>query len=372
MNVLIAFDKFKGSISAQEACYCLANALHSNQINVSSHPLADGGESSLEILANYLPIEYIPMTTLDALHRPIEAKYGKINKEAFIETSAACGLQLIEPMLRNPMLSSTYGVGLLIKDALQRGCNKIHLFLGGSGTNDGGIGMACALGYQFLDKHQNPVKPNGENMIHIKTIIQPTDISSLKKVEFLVWSDVSVPLTGTNGAALMFAKQKGASDSDIHLLENGMNQLINVWEKSGMISNPNSLSHGGAAGGLAAGASIFLNASLGSGISFLMENTGIIQKLNLADVVITGEGKIDSQSLEGKVISGISHQCRKLSKKLILVGGEITLTKNKLQEMGVWKTYALMDYAKNTGDAMMNPQEYLTIIGSKIKSTLGM
>lgn len=371
MNLLVTLDKFKGSISAEDACTTLSKGIQSAlpDAKMDIQPMADGGEGSLAILSKILPMHIKSIKVVDALFRPIFVQYGILHEEAFIETSASCGLHLLNQQERNPRYTSTYGVGMIIKDAIDQGCSVIHLFLGGSATNDGGIGMANALGYNFLDKNNHHIHPIGQNMLDIDKIIKTKNTALLSSIQFHTWSDVQVSLTGPGGATELFAKQKGASDEDILVLEKGMVHLKTILSINFHFNETQNI---GASGGLAAGSVAFLNAKAGSGITFMMKKTGIAHKIAHSDIVITGEGMIDHQSVKGKVIYGIAKLCQLYKKKLIFVAGEITLNSSQLDELGVSTTYSIVDYSQSKEDALNNVKIHLTQIGEDIGRQINM
>lgn len=367
-NILIASDKFKGSLSAKDACAHLANGINFTgfETNITLQPMADGGEGSLSVLDVTQNIDLVHIETVDALFRPIRAIYGIMGNEAYIESSAACGLLLLNESDRNPCNTSTYGVGLMIKDAISKGCKVIHLFLGGSASNDGGMGMACALGYQMLDKNNKPLKPIGRNLLHINRISRIADVDQLSNIKFYCWSDVQSPMTGPNGASLMFARQKGASIHDIPQLEQGMQHLNQLFIQNFGTPDMNEIKGSGAAGGLAAGAVAILDAEIGLGVDFIMDKICLEEKIIHSDYVISGEGSIDNQSLEGKVIFGIASLCKKHHKKLIIVGGKVKLSKTEIEKLGYWKCYALVDKCLNTEESIKNSGKILEEIGTEI------
>lgn len=303
MKIVVAPDKFKGSLSANEVCASIEKGIKKldEQIEVLKVPLADGGEGTLGVIESlYNPIR-VKCEVLDPLSRPIEAYYLKSNNTAFIEMAKASGLQLLKKKERNPLYTTTYGTGQLIKDALDRGVSEMYLMIGGSATNDGGIGMAQALGYSFKDRFGGELLPVGESLTKIQKVIPPIDTVSITKCKVTVLTDVQNPLFGEDGASRIYGPQKGASYKEVELLDNGLEHLAKV------MGNANELMVGtGAAGGLGYGAMSFLGADLRSGIEVLLEISDFKKLLKNTDLIITGEGKFDEQTLSGKVIFGVS------------------------------------------------------------------
>jgi glycerate kinase len=329
MRILICPDKFKDSLSAEQVCTAIGKGLFNinPHLNFTKIPLADGGDGSLSALQSTLKFEKIYVKVNNPLFNNIKVFYGMLNKTAYIELAAASGLQLLKNNERNVMFTSTFGTGELIKDAVTKGCNKINLFVGGSATNDFGIGIAAALGYKFFDENNIELKPIGKNLIRIKSI-DASNVIKLKKVRINVLTDVNNFLYGKNGAAFVFAKQKGAKPNDIIELDKGLKNISKL-AKSEFDKDVSKLIGGGAAGGVAAGLSVFCNAEIKSGIRTIMDLLHVDNQIKKSDFIITGEGKLDRQTLEGKVVKGIMDLCKKYNKPLGIVCGVSTLTKDE-------------------------------------------
>lgn len=293
----------------------------------------------------------------DPLFREIESGYGLSGdgKTAFIEMAKASGLQLLKEDERNPKLTSTVGTGDLIAQALARGVEKIILGCGGSATNDGGIGMASALGIIFRDINGNELKPTGENLLKIHSIQTESINPQISKCNFILLSDVNNPLTGKNGAAFVFGRQKGASDEDIFILDEGLKNFATVLNNPTLTEFPGA----GAAGGFPVSAKAFLNAEVRSGIEFIMEFANIETKVETADLVITGEGKFDYQSLQGKVVSGLSTLCRKYKKPLWVICGISKVSDDEAKQLGVEKIMTISSLVKNLDESMNNAAELI-------------
>jgi glycerate 2-kinase len=345
MNILIAPDKFKGSLTAAEVCEAVKGGILQKypEAKVISVPLADGGEGTHELLKEVFKSVIIEKRVLNPLFQPVQAHYSISDDghTAIIEMASASGLQLLEPDQRNPLYTTTFGTGELIEDALNRGVKKIILGIGGSATNDAGIGMASALGYQFHDATGAELKPIGKNLIKIESIDARNTHPRLKQVEFITLCDVSNPLHGLQGAAYVYGPQKGADRDAVSLLDVGLvkfEKLMHVQFDT-KVNFPGA----GAAGGLGAGTKAFLNATLKKGIEFIISVTSLEEKIRQADLVITGEGKIDQQSLSGKVVMAVSRLATNSGKPVIAICGKNELTETSLAGIGVRQCISLLN-----------------------------
>ncbi|MFK7904860.1 MAG: glycerate kinase [Chitinophagales bacterium] len=357
MNILICPDKFKGSLSAHQVAHAIEKGVKrfAPDFNCNLHPLADGGDGSMAVLLAYLNADKISTKVCNPLGVPIEAHYYLSEKTAFIELAEASGFALLTPNQRNPMFTSTYGTGEQILDAINRGAKEIFLFLGGSATNDAGMGIAHALGFQFFDDFGEAVLPTGENLYTIKEILPPKE-SQLQNIRFTCLCDVKNPLLGSNGASRTYAAQKGALPSEIEHLESAMAYFAALIHQKFDI-NITYLEGGGAAGGVSAGLFALLNAQIKSGIQTIFRLTQFEQAVQNADLIISGEGKLDEQTLEGKVILGVSQLCLKHKKPLLLVVGHSQLNTSALSSMGVVEVLSVLDKAGNMETAMANGGE---------------
>lgn len=344
MRVLIAPDKFKGSLDATGVCQAIEEALRESgrKLDITSIGMADGGEGTSNMLTNFSKGEIIKLKVLDPFFRPIEGFYGLSGdgETAFIEMAVASGLQLLSNEERNALLGTTYGTGQMIADALDRGVTSIILGVGGSGTNDGGIGMGEALGARFLDEQGKALKPIGQNLGSIRSI----DLGNLhpraKFVTVTAICDVSNPFFGVNGAAHVFGPQKGATPSDIDFLDRGLRNFARVVEQQlGIDLN---FPGAGAGGGLGGGAKIFFNIDFRSGIEFIIEFIGLEELVKNCDLVITGEGKMDEQTLSGKVVKGVSDLSRTFKKRLVVIVGKNELPQSKIDLLGINKVLSLV------------------------------
>lgn len=345
MKVLIAPDKFKGSLSAFEVCHAIKEGLLQKypDINITAIPMADGGEGTFEVLNSVYNTSTISVKVMDPLLNPIMATYGisSDGQTAIIEMAKASGLQLIAPSQRNPLFTSSYGTGELIRDALDRGVYSIVIGIGGSATNDAGIGMATALGYNFFDVDQQLINPIGKHLRNIDVITTDKVHPRLTEVDFITLCDVINPLYGPDGAAFVYGPQKGATDEEIKLLDEGLRIFEQKAKKYfNMVAN---FPGAGAAGGLGAGTKAFLRASIKRGVDFIVDATGLNQEVRTADIVITGEGKLDHQTLCGKVVKEISRLAQAMQKPVVAVCGQCELTSAELREIGIIQVVSLTD-----------------------------
>ncbi len=342
LKILIAPDKFRGSLNAEEVCEAVKSgarmALPDASLEIMT--LADGGEGTVQILMRALDGVSREVEVMDPLGRPVSAVYGlnPEKKTAFIEMAAASGLALLHEEERNPLATSTYGTGQLIADAIDQGAETIYLGIGGSATTDAGLGMAKALGFRFLDLNGNELEGTGSCLQKVVKISEAGKHPGLDKIKVIVLSDVTNPLSGTNGAAWVYGPQKGASPEMVARLDKGLvhiNKIASAWSEK----NISEMAGAGAAGGLGAGAIWFLNAEIRGGADSLIELTGLKDKIRQADLVITGEGKVDFQTLQGKVIGGLAKVCRENHKPLAVICGALLLNPSQIKEAGI--TYAV-------------------------------
>lgn len=365
MKIILAPDKYKGSLTGIEFCNIVEKKIESviPKAEIIKLPLADGGDGTIEILDFHLKANHVKLKVNNPLFRPIEAYYLFVakTKTAFIEMAEASGMKLLSSNEQNCMNTTTYGTGELILDAIKRGAKTIILGLGGSATNDCGIGMATALGYKFLDSKNKEIIPIGKNMHKIKTIEKSKINSTLKEVTFKVACDVKNPLYGKNGAAFIYAQQKGASQNEIIYLNKGLEHIANIFQKNFNIDIQN-IEGAGAAGGMGAGSIVFLNAKLISGITLVKEFINFDEKIKGADWIVTGEGKLDSQTLSGKTIQGVLTSAKDRNIKVAALCGDILLTEESLKSLSFSYTASIMDKAIDVEDAMLNSSRYLSEI----------
>lgn len=336
MKIVLAIDSFKGSLSSKEAEMAVSKVIRSRfpSCEIVSIPIADGGEGTLSVLLEVCQGTYRSVETHNPCMERITAQYGisQDGQTAFIEMANVSGLPLIKESQKNPMKTTTFGTGELIKDALNQGCTRFVIGIGGSATNDAGTGMLQALGFQFLDKDGKKLGQGGEILSHIVSIDDTQKEPLLAKAHFTVACDVHNPFYGPNGAAYIYAKQKGADDAMIATLDKGMKSFARVIHSA----TGKDISHipgSGAAGGLGGGMVAFLNAELTSGADLLLEICRFKEEITDANLIITGEGKIDRQSLMGKIPGKILQIGRERNIPVIALTGMVE-DKNTLLEAG--------------------------------------
>ena len=340
MHVLIACDSFKDALDAESVCGAIARGLQRAHpgIETMEMPLSDGGEGVLEILRRALALKNHTLEVSDPLGRPVKASYGISGDggTALVEMATASGLQLLTQAERNPLLTSTYGTGQLLADARARGAKTALLAIGGSATNDAGIGMAAALGWRFLYASGDAVKPSGGNMQRIAKIVPPPGLP-FDKVEVLC--DVTNPLFGPTGAAWVYGPQKGGTPESLAHLDEGLRHIAALVAeqlgKPGMAEVPGA----GAAGGLGFGGMAFLGATLKRGIEMVLDLVGFDAAVKRADLVITGEGHIDSQSLQGKLIQGVCARAAKTP--VIALCGKLSASAEDIRAVGLKAAWSI-------------------------------
>jgi glycerate kinase len=368
MRVVIAPDKFKGSLSALEVCLAIENGIKKfdSSIETIKHPLADGGEGTLDILQNYFELKTVSLLVKDPLFRDIRATYMVSEDTAYIEMSNASGLQLLKEEEKNCCNTTTFGTGQLILDAVQKGFKNIVLFIGGSATNDAGIGMAAALGYEFYNAESKSIEPIGKSLLSIHKIENDKLLFTLSDINFTVVCDVKNPLYGPNGAAYVYGSQKGASSEEIETLDLGLQNFSKQVSKY-LHKEVATIPGAGAAGGLGAGAVCFLNATIKSGIDFVMEQTGFDALLkDHVDLIITGEGSVDKQTIEGKVIKGISERAIQNNIPFSIISGVVKDEKLIRENLNPKSINSIMELGVTIEDAIQNAATHITNITYKL------
>ena len=332
MKIVVASDKYKGSLSANEVCGIIAASIADidNTIEIIINPMADGGEGTVETLVESLNGRYVEVKVTGPLGNYVDSRFGIINKDvAAIEMSAASGLWLVPYDRRNPMETTTYGTGELIKKAAEMGCRKVIMGLGGSSTNDGGMGMAQALGVRFYNNKGSLLGLGGSQLSKISKI----DVSGMDKdVLDMIYEcacDVDNPLTGKNGAAYIYASQKGADTNMIKELNRGLINFSKIV-KNDIGKNIRDLKGAGASGGLGGGMVAFLNAKLRVGVNIIIEVTRLEEKIKKADLIITGEGAFDKQTFFGKSAFGVANLAKKYNIPVITINGSVLVDRNSI------------------------------------------
>lgn len=366
MKIVVAPDKFKGSLNSFEVCDAIAKGILTPGRNVDLHllPMADGGDGFASVMRHYHHTTSISCKTLDPLGRPLSASYewNGGSRTAIIELAVASGLVLLDKKERNPLFTSTMGTGLMIRDAISRSAQKIVLGLGGSATNDAGTGLLAALGFVFLDKDERPVVPNGDALLMIEKVVPP---AALPGIVFQVACDVRNPLYGKEGAAFVFAPQKGADDAMVQKLDEGLRKFSRLLlQQTGR--DISAIPGAGAAGGTAAGLMAFFSVDMQNGIELVAAASGMQQVIADADLLITGEGKLDAQSAGGKVVGYMAALARRHGVRCRAICGELDLDQSGLVAMGIDKAFSLVDVAGSRDLAIENARELLTATAPRL------
>ena len=361
MKILLAPDSFKGTMTSMEIISFLEEAatLHFDPLEIVKLPLADGGEGTVDTLLFIKGGKYEWAEVTGPLGEKVKAKYGIIeDKTAVIEMAQASGLPLIDRKDRNPLLTTTYGTGELIKDAIEKGIRNFIIGIGGSATNDGGIGALQALGVKFLDEKGNEIGFGGKELGKIKHIELENIDRRIKESNFIVMCDVDNPLTGDRGASFVFGPQKGATKEMLEILENGMRNYAEVIQNELGI-NVNEIPGAGAAGGLGAALHCFLGAQLKPGIDTILDFANFDEMLKGVDFVVTGEGKMDKQSIFGKAPSGIAKRCRKYGTKAVAIVGSMGEGAEEIYKYGIESIMPTVNKEMSLDEALSRAKELL-------------
>lgn len=359
MKFLFASDSFKGSLSSDQTIKLLTRAAKEifPDCDCCGVPVADGGEGTVKAIVTATNGIQVMAEVHDPLMNPIKATYGLFDgKKAVIEMSAASGLPLVPEHLRNPLYTTTYGTGELILDALDRGCRDISVAIGGSATNDGGMGCIRALGGRFLTADGRELSGFGYELEEVARIDMSCLDKRMRECRITIMCDVKNPLCGSNGAAHTFARQKGADPDIIERLENGMKRYRDVIRSQSHI-DCDSIEGAGAAGGLGAALHVFLNGNMQSGIETVLQLIRFDEKLNDVDLVITGEGCTDSQSVCGKVMQGIGLHAQKRGIPCVGLSGSLGEGAEKIYDYGVDSLNCIVNRPMSLGEAMRNAEK---------------
>ena len=342
MKVVVAIDSFKGSLSSMEAGQAIAEGVKRvyQHAEVVVRPLADGGEGTVEALVEGMGGIFVTKEVTGPLGEKVEAVYGIIeskddlSKIAIIEMSASAGITLVPEESRNPMNTTTFGVGELILDAIERGCRQFIVGIGGSATNDGGVGMLQALGYDFLTREEKPISYGGNGLRELARIEETNVHPMLKECTFKVACDVTNPLCGENGSSAIFGPQKGATPEMVQELDQ---LLLHYAELSKSINSYADRFYPGtgAAGGMGFAFLTYTNATLESGIQIVLTETKLKELIATADVVVTGEGRLDGQTVLGKAPIGVAALAKKYQKKVLAFAGAVTLDAKECNQHGI-------------------------------------
>lgn len=352
-NFILVPDSFKGTLSAIEVCNIMKSSIKNlyKDANIISVPVADGGEGTVDAFLYALGGEKKSVWVSDAFNeQKILAHYAMLKDDiAVIEMAACAGLPLVKNRLE-PDKTTTFGVGELIIDAINSGAKKIILGLGGSATNDGGCGMAAALGVKFKDEQDQEFIPTGGTLSQIYKIDMNNIYSKIKDVEFVSMCDVDNPLCGKLGASAVFAPQKGADEDMVKLLDEGLAHLAKIIKRD-LYIEVKDIKGAGAAGGLGAGSIAFLQSKLTKGIDVILDTINFDELVSKADIVFTGEGKFDSQSLHGKVVMGVANRSQKYKTPVIVVTGAIGENIQEAYNKGITAIFSInkepMEFSKS-------------------------
>lgn len=354
VKFVIAPDSFKESLDAFQASNAIKKGIQKIFENAEFEliPMADGGEGTSEVIINAQNGEFRKVKVTGPLSEEIEAKYGYVSKEkkAVIEVASACGLHLVEKERRNPLNTTTYGVGEMILDALNNGAEHFVIGLGGTATNDGGLGMLQALGAKAYDRSGNEIGRGGKELIKIERLDLTSLDSRLKEISIEVACDVENPLIGDYGATRTFGPQKGADSNIIEQLEIAMTNYAKIIEKTINLDIAN-MPKAGAAGGLG-GAFLLLGCKLIKGIDLILKHTEFEEKIKDASYIFTGEGSVDNQTQYGKTIAGIANMAKSYNVPIIVLAGKVGDDIEELYNFGITSVFGIVDRPKSLEEAL--------------------
>jgi len=369
LKILVSPNALKESLTATDAADAIAKGIVNSGIEATLHklPIADGGDGMLEVLEHGLDAKKQQVEVSDPLGRPISANYlySETKQIAVIEMAEAAGLRLLKSNEHAPLESTTQGVGELMIDALNRGANHIILGIGGSATTDAATGLASALGIEFLDKDGKLLRGCGESLIKIETINTTNADARLEEIKLDVICDVSNPLLGSNGAAAVYAPQKGANPAQVAQLEDGLAHFAKLLKKQYNKKNVD-FPGAGAAGGLGAGLNIIFNAELKAGADFILDLLQVDDALNDVDLVITAEGKLDEQTSHGKAPSSIAKRAKKRNIPCVVIAGQVQGPLDDLCNNGVTAAFSLCNGPMSLADAKTHAPELLIQVSEQI------
>lgn len=375
MKIVVAIDSFKGSLSSLQAGNAVKNAIRrlKESAEVVVKPLADGGEGTVEAFAEGCDSEIVELKVKGPLLNPVVAKYCilKDSNTAIVEMASASGITLISADERNPLETTTYGVGEIIKDAIKKGCRRFIVGIGGSATNDGGTGMLAALGYEFLDGDDNQIPLGAKGLKDLCRIKTDNVLPELKECQFNIACDVTNPLCGEKGCSAVFGPQKGATPEMIKDMDLW---LENYAKTAKTVSNKadENFAGTGAAGGLGFAFLAFTNATLKSGIQIVLDEIQIENDIKDADIVVTGEGRLDSQTVMGKAPIGVAKLAKKYGKKVIAFSGCVTDDAEICNEHGIDAFFPILRSVTTLEDALdtNNASKNLTATAYQVFSLL--
>ena len=363
MNIVIAIDSFKGSLTSLQAGNAAVEGIKSvyPDADITVRPLADGGEGTVDALVSGMGGEFRSVEVTDPCGKPAKARYGIINASntAVMEISAAAGLTLVPPDKRDPMKTTTFGVGEMMRDAISHGCRNFIIGIGGSATNDGGAGMLQALGFGLLDERGDQIPSGAEGLSRLVRITNDRVLPELSKCRFNIACDVKNPLCGDNGCSAVFAPQKGASPESLSVMDKWLANFAKLTKTICPDADPD-YPGAGAAGGLGFAFRSYTNAELMPGVELVLQETHLEEYIRNADIVITGEGRLDAQTAMGKAPVGVAKLAKKHGKPVIAFAGSVTKDAATLNECGIdayfpiLRTVCSLEEAMNTENAAEN------------------
>lgn len=370
MKIVISIDSLKGSLTSIEAANAIKKGILSvdNKSDVVIMPLADGGEGTVEALVQGMSGEEKVISVTGPINEKVNATYGilKETNTAIIEMAQASGLPLVPAELRNPLNTTTYGVGEIIKEAIEKGCRNFIVGIGGSATNDCGVGMLQALGFEFYDENDNLVGLGGKVLNQIKRIKTDNKLKELDQCNFKIACDVNNPLYGEKGAAYIYGPQKGATEEIVKELDKGLKNFAEVVKKD-LGKDIAHIEGAGAAGGLGFGFLGFLNSKLESGIKIILDEIKLEEVVKDADIVITGEGRLDNQTAMGKAPIGVAKLAKKHGAKVIAIAGCTTPDAVKCNEEGIDAYFSIVNKAMTIDEAMKKENATQNMIETTIQ-----
>ncbi|WP_455538943.1 glycerate kinase family protein [Terrisporobacter sp.] len=355
MKIVISIDSLKGSLSSIEAANAIKKGIENSKLDaqVEIKPLADGGEGTVDALVEGMDGKRKVVEVCGPATKKVKATYGILNNSntTIMEMAQAAGITQVSGDEKNPLTTTTYGVGEMIKDAIDEGCRNFVMGIGGSATNDAGVGMLQALGFKFYDENDEIVGLGGQVLNKIKKIDASEKLKELDECNFKIACDVNNPLFGENGAAHIFGPQKGATPEIVEELDKGLKNFAEVVKKDlgkDLAETPGA----GAAGGLGYGFLVFLNSKLESGVKIILDETKLEESVKDADIVVTGEGRLDNQTAMGKAPIGVAKLAKKYGAKVIAIAGCLTDDAVACNDEGIDAFFAIVNKATTLEEAM--------------------